>query len=183
MRKEFSLPIIGMEPAVKPAAAATRNGVVGVLATTGTIGSTRFSALLARFADGIEVISRPSPELVELVENGDLHSAHARTVVRHCLEPLLARGADTVILGCTHFPPLRPLISEIAGPDIAIIDTGAAVARQLQRRLAEGGALRTEATGKVRVLATSEPAATTTALAAVWGEPLIAEYLAIPDRG
>jgi glutamate racemase len=177
LREEFpALPIIGMEPAVKPAAAATRNRVVGVLATTGTISSTRFSALLARFAEGIQVISRPSPELVELVERGDLHSPHARTVVRHCLEPLLARGADTVILGCTHFPPLRPLIEEIAGAGVAVIDTGAAVARQVQRRLTERG-LRQQGHGGVRVLVTGDPQAAETALTAVWGEPLAPEHL------
>jgi glutamate racemase len=170
-----------MEPAVKPAAAATRNGVVGVLATTGTIGSTRFSALLARFADGIEVISRPSPELVELVERGDLHSVHARTVVRHCLEPLLARGADTVILGCTHFPPLRPLIEEIVGPRVAIIDTGAAVARQVQRRLAESGSLRTAGQGEVRAFVTGAVENAASAIHAVWGETLEAAALILPE--
>jgi glutamate racemase len=181
LREEFPLPIVGMEPAVKPAAAATRNGTVGVLATAGTLASTRYSALLARFADGIQVISRPSPELVELVERGDLHSVHARCVVRHCLEALLARGADTVILGCTHFPPLRPLIEEIAGPEVAIIDTGAAVARQVQRRLAESGTVTTAARGQVRVLVTGDPQAAHTALAAVWGEPLATERLNLPE--
>jgi len=182
LRDEFGvLPIIGMEPAVKPAAAATHKGVVGVLATAGTIGSTRFSALLARFADGIEVVSRPSPELVELVERGDLRSAHARTVVRHCLDPLLARGADTIILGCTHFPPLRPLIEEVVGSSVAIIDTGAAVARQLQRRLAEQGLLREHHGGDTRVYVTGPAEAAHTALAAVWGETLTAEQLTLPD--
>lgn len=181
LREEFSLPIIGMEPAVKPAAAATRNGMVGVLATAGTLASTRFSALLSRFADGVQVISRPSPELVELVEHGDLHSAHARTVVRHCVEPLLARGADTLILGCTHFPPLRPLIEEIAGPHVAIIDTGAAVARQVQRRLTETGGLRNEPTGSVRVYVTGPVETAARAIGAVWGEALRAERLILEE--
>jgi glutamate racemase len=180
LRSEYALPIVAMEPAVKPAAAATRNGVVGVLATAGTIASTRYAALLARFAAGIQVISRPSPELVELVEQGELRSAHARSVVRHCLEPLLDRGADTVILGCTHFPPLRPLIEEIAGPEVAVIDTGAAVARQLQRRLVEADALNAASkAGSVRVFITGEPLLAQTAVNAVWGEEIRAEHLPV----
>lgn len=168
-RHEPAIPIIGMEPAVKPAAAATRNGIVGVLATAGTLASTRYSALLARFAADIEVVSRPSPELVALVEAGDIDSPLARARVAHCLAPLLAAGADTVILGCTHFPPLRPLIEEQAGPTVAVIDTGSAVARQLQRRLGPLGLLRVPGElGSVRVLVTGDARPHAAAVAAVW---------------
>ncbi len=173
LRGEFDLPIVGMEPAVKPAAQATHNGVVGVLATAGTLASTRYAALLAQFAGQLHVVSRPSPELVALVEAGELDSSRARQVVAHCLEPLLAAGADTIILGCTHFPPLRPLVEAIAGPAVAVIDTGHAVARQLQRRLGAAALLApAEGVATVRLLVTGDPLPYQRAVAAVWGAAL-----------
>lgn len=141
LRSRFTLPIVGMEPAVKPAAAATRSGVVGVLATTGTLSSVKFAALLARFGRGVRVLTEPCPDWVELVEHGEFDSPQARGVIARHVEPLLAAGADTLILGCTHYPFLRPLIAEIAGPDVALIDTGAAVARQTHRLLSAHGLL------------------------------------------
>jgi glutamate racemase len=130
-------PIVGMEPAVKPAAAATRSGVVGVLATTGTLQSAKFAALLDRFATDVRVITQPCPGLVELIEKGDLHSPALRRLLAGYVEPLLAEGADTIILGCTHYPFLKPMLKQMIPADISLIDTGAAVARQLQRLLAE----------------------------------------------
>ena len=137
-------PLVGMEPAVKPAAAATRSGVVGVLATTGTLQSAKFAALLDRFASDVRVITQPCPGLVELIETGDLDSPALRQLLRSYVEPLLAAGCDTLILGCTHYPFLKPLLAQLVPPTVAIIDTGAAVARQLQRLLGERGLLATE---------------------------------------
>ena len=135
LRGQCSIPIIAMEPAVKPAVAATRCGVVGVLATTGTLASARFAALLERYAGDVEIITQGCPGLVEQVEKGELNGAQTRKLIVQYTEPLLARGADTLILGCTHYPFLAPLISDVTGKDVVLIDTGAAVARQLQRRL------------------------------------------------
>ncbi len=135
LRARFSLPIIGMEPAVKPAVAATRSGVVGVLATIGTLESARFAALLEKYAGDVEIVTQGCPGLVEQVELGELDSAKTRDLIRRYTAPLLARGADTFILGCTHYPFLASLIREASGANISLIDTGAAVARQLQRRL------------------------------------------------
>jgi glutamate racemase len=132
-----NLPIIGMEPAVKPAAAATRSGVVGVLATTGTLQSAKFAALLDRFASDVRVITRPCPGLVELIEAGELHSDVTRELLRGYVEPLLAEGCDTLILGCTHYPFIKPLLLELVPPSVSLIDTGMAVAKQLQRLLGE----------------------------------------------
>ncbi|MDZ3993758.1 glutamate racemase [Pseudomonas sp. Teo4] len=129
-------PLVGMEPAVKPAAAATRSGVVGVLATTGTLQSAMFAALLDRFANDVQVITQPCPGLVERIETGDLGSPQLRQLLLGYVQPLLEAGCDTLILGCTHYPFLRPLLAEMVPADVAIIDTGAAVARQLQRLLA-----------------------------------------------
>lgn len=130
-------PLVGMEPAVKPAAAATRSGVVGVLATTGTLQSAKFAALLDRFASDVRVVTQPCPGLVELIEAGDLDSPALRQLLQGYVEPLLAAGCDTLILGCTHYPFLKPLLAHMVPPAVAIIDTGAAVARQLQRLLGE----------------------------------------------
>jgi glutamate racemase len=129
-------PVVGMEPAVKPAAEATRSGVVGVLATTGTLQSSRFAALLDRFASDVRVVTQPCPGLVELIETGDLLSPAVRQLLWSYVEPLLAARCDTIILGCTHYPFLKPLLTQMIPESISLIDTGAAVARQLQRLLA-----------------------------------------------
>jgi glutamate racemase len=134
-------PLVAMEPAVKPAAAATRSGVVGVLATTGTLQSAKFAALLDRFANDVRVITQPCPGLVELIEAGDLHSAELRQLLSGYVAPLLEAGCDTLILGCTHYPFLRPLLAQMVPAEVSLIDTGAAVARQLQRLLAQGDLL------------------------------------------
>lgn len=135
LRQEFGLPIVGMEPAVKPAAAATRSGVVGVLATTGTLQSAQFAALLENYGQNIRVVTQACVGLVECIERGELEGAETRALVSRFVAPLLEAGADTLVLGCTHYPFVKPLIAEIAGPDVVLIDTGAAVAQQLHRRL------------------------------------------------
>lgn len=154
------VPIVAMEPAVKPAAEATRSGVVGVLATTGTLKSARFAALLDRFAGDVRVVTQPCPGLVERIEAGDLSGPQTRELLKRFVEPLLAEGCDTLILGCTHYPFLRPLLRELIPQDISLIDTGTAVARQLERLLrlrgvlADGPAKKTEfwTTGAVETL-------------------------------
>lgn len=133
LRTRLAVPVVGMEPAVKPAAEATRNGTIGVLATVGTLKSARFAALLDRFGGPVNVITQPCPGLVECVERGDLDSPETRSLVRRFVDPVVAGGADTLILGCTHYPFLRPVIEACAGPDVVVVDTGRAVARQVVR--------------------------------------------------
>lgn len=135
LRAKFSLPIVAMEPAVKPAVSATRSGVVGVLATVGTLESARFAALLERYAGTVKIVTQGCPGLVEAVERGDLLGREARMLVERYTAPLLDAGADTLILGCTHYPFLAPLIREVVGASVSLIDTGAAVARELKRRV------------------------------------------------
>lgn len=151
LRQEYTLPIIGMEPAVKPAAAATKTGVIGVLATTGTLKSAQFAALLANYGQHIQVVTQACVGLVECVERGELDAGSTRELVKQYVTPLLEAGADTLVLGCTHYPFVRPLIAEIAGPQIALIDTGAAVARHVQHRLEETGLIASRPTsGKLQ---------------------------------
>jgi glutamate racemase len=135
LRNHFTLPIVAMEPAIKPAAAQTQTGVVGVLATSRTLASHNFVKLFERYGSEAEILPQACPGLVEQVEAGDLAGVKTRNLLERYLSPLLTKGADTLVLGCTHYPFLRPLIQEIAGPNVAVIDSSGAVARQLCRRL------------------------------------------------
>lgn len=141
LRARFALPIVAIEPAIKPAAANTRTGVIGVLATGNTLASKNFERLSARFGADVEILVQACPGLVEQVEAGDLSGGRTRALLERYVLPLLERQADTLVLGCTHYPFLAPLIREIAGPSGAIIDPSAAVARELRRRLADAGLL------------------------------------------
>ncbi|MGC3964818.1 MAG: glutamate racemase [Rhodocyclaceae bacterium] len=168
LRTEWpDLPIIGMEPAVKPAAAATRSGVVGVLATVGTLHSAQFAALLDHFGRGVKVVTRPGVGLVECVERGELASPATRDLLVHHLEPLLSAGADVVVLGCTHYVFLRGLVEEIVGPGVRVIDTGAAVAQQLRRRLQDARLLTDAASGGARFWASGDTVAVARTLRAM----------------
>jgi len=169
VRAALTVPVVAMEPAVKPAAAATRTGVVGVLATVGTLESARLAALLARFGNEITVVTQPAPGLVEQVEAGDLDGPETRRLVAQYTAPLLAAGADTIVLGCTHYPFLRPLIVDVVGPGVTLVDTGAAVARQVVRVLEAKALLRHDAhTGTATFWTSGRPDATTHACAALW---------------
>ena len=137
MREKYSLPIIGMEPAVKPAAEASKNGVIGVLATVGTLKSAQFAGLLESYGRNVKVVTQACVGLVECIERGELNTPETKALIRQYCLPLLADGADTIVLGCTHYPFVKDVICEAVGQEISLIDTGAAVAKQLKRQLAE----------------------------------------------
>ena len=141
LRARFTVPIVAMEPAVKPAAAHTRSGVIGVLATSRTIASDNFAKLHDRFGAEVKILMQACPGLVEQVESGDLSGDRTQALVKQYILPLLAQGADTLVLGCTHYPFLVSLIQEIAGSSVQIIDPSAAIARELRRRLANADLL------------------------------------------
>jgi glutamate racemase len=142
LRERWSIPIVGIEPAIKPAVATTKSGVVGVLATSQTIASTRFARLVETFGSGVNVIAQPCPGLVERVEEGDFSGPATRQLIEGYVRPLIEKGADTIVLGCTHYPFVTPAIAASAGAGIAIIDPAAAVARELRRRLERMDSLR-----------------------------------------
>ena len=133
------IPFIGIEPAVKPAALKSKSGVVGVLATAGTFNGRLYRETKARFAKGVTVIASVADEFVTLVERGETSGARAEAAVRAKVEPLLAAGADHIVLGCTHFPHLKPLIEKVAAGRAEVIDPSAAVARQAKRVLSRLG--------------------------------------------
>jgi glutamate racemase len=181
LRSQFRLPIVAMEPAVKPAVVATRSGVVGVLATVGTLESARFAALLDKYAGEIEIVTQGCPGLVEQVEAGNLAGTETRALVARYVSPLLMHGADTLILGCTHYPFLAPLIREVAGNDIALVDTGAAVARQLQRRLQSELPQRIPGTGGgAQFWSSGEAAQASRIISVLWNETVTVQCLPPP---
>ena len=130
------LPFVGLEPAVKPAVVMSRTGVVGVLATAGTFGGRLYNETKAKFASDVTVLATVADEFVELVERGETSGARAERAVRSKLEPLLLAGCDVIVLGCTHFPHLKPLMERVAAGRAEIIDPSGAVARQARRVLA-----------------------------------------------
>ena len=149
LRTWASVPVFGVEPGLKPALAATRSGVVGVLATRATLASRRYRELVDRVgaqAPGVRFIDGAAHGWVELVESGELTGAHAQALVEAAVRPLLDQGADTLVLGCTHFPFLHARIAQ-AAPGVPLIETGPAVARELQRRLPPALAQDASATG------------------------------------
>ncbi len=139
LRAKLSIPVVAMEPGIKPAAALTQSGVVGAIVTAAMSSSDRMASLLDRFGRDVRVLSVPAPGLVEHVEAADLDSPELRRLLESYVRPLLDAGADTIVLGSTHYVFLRPLIAAIAGDGVSIVDTGSAVARQLAHVLAEAG--------------------------------------------
>jgi len=140
LRSEFpATPFVGMEPAVKPAAETTRSKVVGVLATTATFQGELYASVVERFAAGVQVIPHTLPGLVEQIEAGNLQGEATRAILAAAIQPLLEQGADTLVLACTHYPLVLPLIRSIAGPGVQVIDPSPAIARQAGRLLVQHG--------------------------------------------
>ena len=140
LREEYpNVPFIGMEPAVKPAALGTETGVIGVLATAGTLKGSKYLKTRGQYQDDVRIVEHVGEGFVELVENGILDGPEAFETVKASLQPLLDAGADRIVLGCTHYPFLRPVIEAIAGPSVQVIDPAPAVARQTVRILDEWG--------------------------------------------
>jgi glutamate racemase len=159
LRRTFpQVPFVGMEPAVKPGAERSTEGKIGILATAGTFGSRRYASLMARYAQGVFVFEDPCPGLVEQIEAGELASLETERILWRALEPMLAAGVDTIILGCTHYPFVLPLIQQLVGPGVSVIDPAPAVARQVKRVL-QGRSLlaQTAGAGTLRVYTTGDP--------------------------
>lgn len=140
LREEYpDVPFIGMEPAVKPAAIGTESGVIGVLATAGTLKGSKYLQTRGRYEDDVKIVEHVGQGFVELVEGGILDGPEAEATVRASLQPLIDAGADRIVLGCTHYPFLQPVIERMAGPGVQVIDPAPAVARQTLRVLQEKG--------------------------------------------
>ncbi|WP_454677659.1 glutamate racemase [Achromobacter marplatensis] len=179
-RRHPDLIIIGVEPAIKPAAHLTHSGVVGVFATTGTLASPKFATLVQREAPEVRILLRPCPEWVTLVEQGELSGPRVEAAVRAPVAELRAAGADVLVLGCTHFPFLRDAIQAAAGPGVPLLETGTPVARWLRHQLQERGLLREAGPGELRLETTGSAPALATLASRLLGTTL--EAAATPER-
>ncbi|MBD0824560.1 glutamate racemase [Aestuariibaculum marinum] len=130
LRATYHVPFIGIEPAIKPAALQTKTNSVGILATKGTLSSELFSKTSGLFASNIKVIEQVGEGIVELIERGKVYSEEMRQLLTSYLKPMIEAKIDYLVLGCTHYPYLMPLLIELLPKHVKIIDSGAAVARQ-----------------------------------------------------
>jgi len=144
LRKTYNVPFIGIEPAIKPAALNTKTNAVGILATKGTLSSALFSKTSGRFASHIKVIELEGKGIVELIENGKLYSDEMKALLSQYLAPMIEADIDYLVLGCTHYPYLVPILLDLLPKHVKIIDSGAAVARQTRAVLVEHNLLNTE---------------------------------------
>lgn len=160
LRERFpDIPFVGMEPAVKPAAEGTLTGRVGVLATPATFQGELYASLVERFANGVELYQDTCPGLVAEIEAGRFEGPEIRRILESALRPMLAEGVDSIVLGCTHYPFAIPLIEEIVGPRVRVIDPAPAVARQLGRVLAGRGLLAEGPPAHPRFITSGDPQA------------------------
>ena len=136
-------PFVGMEPAVKPAAEQTLSGKVGVLATPSTFQGELYASVVERFGKDVQIFEATCLGLVKQIERGYLHTYLTRSILQQAIQPMLAEGVDTLVMGCTHFPFVIPLIQQIAGENVRVIDPAPAIARQTERVLIQQYLLRT----------------------------------------
>ncbi len=179
LRSKFSLPIIGIEPAVKPAAAASKTRAIGVLATTRTLTSERYRDLVKRYAqDSIKVVSVPCPGLMECVEAGAWESPHTLSLIHKYLDPIRKANADQIVLGCTHYPFLTKQIQTLAPAGITIIDPSLAVAKELRHRLSLiDGLNETDHEGSERFLISGEAENHRSVVELLWNRPVQLESI------
>ncbi len=159
LREKFpAVQIVGMEPAVKPAAEHTHTGKVGVLATPATFQGALYASVVERFANGVELFQDTCPGLVQQIETGVLHGRETRRILQEALQPMLEKNIDTVVLGCTHYPFVIPLIQRIVGEGVRVIDPAPAVARQTGRLLEAAGMRNlSDAKGSLKFYTSGDP--------------------------
>ena len=176
LRATLTIPVVGIEPGIKPAVAATRSKVVGAIVPAAVGGSDRLASLLDRFGSDVKVIVQPVPGVVEHIEAADLDGPELRRMVEAYIRPMLVQGADTIVLGSTHYVWLKPLLAELA-PNVALIETGAAVARRLGQVLDERGLRATGTRRPDRFWTTGDPATSTRVISSLLGHPVEVEPL------
>lgn len=172
LREKFpDVQFVGMEPAVKPAAEKTRTGKVGVLATPATFQGELYASVVGRFANGVEIFQNTCSGLVQQIEMGNVDGGETRAILQNALAPMIEQNIDAVVLGCTHYPFVIPLIREIAGEKVEVIDPAPAVARQVDRLLEAGGKRRqTPARGSIQFITSGNPAALQSLMPKLLGE-------------
>lgn len=177
LRARHSLPIVAMEPALKPATKKTRSGVVGILATSRTLASDSFACLAQRHGNGVKVLLQACPGFVELVENDELHGNKVNEMVERYVTPLIQQGADTLVLGCTHYPFLSPAIQSVCGARVSVIDPSPAVVRELHRRLRAAELLSTKEKGMEHFWTSGTSDKVQTIISKLRGKPIVINTL------
>jgi glutamate racemase len=172
LREKFPhVQFVGMEPAVKPAAEHTHTGKVGVLATPATFQGALYASVVERFANGVELFQNTCNGLVQQIEQGNLNGEETRQILEDALQPMLKKNIDTVVLGCTHYPFVIPLIQQIVGDDVRVIDPAPAVARQTARLLEARGLRNHSASkGNVKLYTSGDPESLKDLLPTLLGE-------------
>src|SRR5256884_3114823 len=177
LRSEMTIPVIGIEPGIKPAVAATKTGVVGAMVPAAVREWDRLASLLDRFGTDVRVIIQPVPGLVEHIEDADLDGPELRRMVEGYIRPMLDAGADTIVLGSTHYVFLKPVLAELAGPNVALIETGEAVARQLAHVLDERNLRADGAEPQERFWTSGDPIASGRVMTALLKRTVVVEKL------
>lgn len=175
IRAASSLPIVALEPGVKPAASLTRSGVIGVLATTRTLQSERFQRLVGNHANHLRVVAQACPGLAETIEEQGPHSAQVLALLDGFVTPLAAAGADVVVLGCTHYPWVAEAIAARMPAGVSLLDTGEPVARQLERLLGTKNLLG-GGHGHLQIATSGAPARVIATVDRLWGQKLPVEH-------
>jgi len=185
LRERFpDVQFVGMEPAVKPAAEQTFTGKVGVLATPATFQGALYASVVERFANGVELFQNTCTGLVQEIERGNLNGDETRKILNDALSPMLEKNIDTVVLGCTHYPFVIPLVEEIVGEKVRVIDPAPAVAKQVKRLLEAGGMKSPlSARGEVKFYTSGEPTALKSILPKLLGEDGVVERVEWIDSG
>jgi glutamate racemase len=179
LRAVLSVPVIGLEPAVKTGVARTRARRVGVMATSGTLRSERFARLVRDHADGVQVLAQPCPGLADLIEEGHLEGEVLGRRLAELTAPLREAGVDMVVLGCTHYAFASLAIERIFGPGVTLLDSAPAIARRTAHLLDEGGTRRASGRGELRVLTTGDPEKVGPVARRLWDAPVVLEAVAI----
>jgi len=177
LREQTHIPVVAIEPAIKPAANTTRTGVVGVLATTQTLQSESVARLCLEHGEGKRILLQACPGWVEAVEEADLHSPQTEALLRQFVVPLMDQGVDTLVLGCTHYPFLRDTLQRIVGDDVVLIDPAVAVATELTRRLGNDRRMVEQHIGTTRFFTTGDVLHVQQVVAHLWGDGALVEAM------
>lgn len=172
LREVLSIPVVGLEPAVKTGVALTQNRKIGVMATSGTLKSDRFARLVRTYARGVEVVAQPCPGLADLIEEGHLEDQTLFTRLEELTEPLKRAGVDTVVLGCTHYPFVARPLARVLGPKVELVDSAPAIARRTDQLLKDAGLRATSGAGSFRLLTTGDPRKVAPVVSRLWGAPV-----------
>jgi glutamate racemase len=179
LRQTLTVPVIGLEPAVKTGVARTHNKRVAVMATVGTLRSERYARLVRDHGDGVSILAQPCPGLADLIEQGHLDDDVLAARVADLTRPIREARADTVVLGCTHYLFVEDAVRRALGPDVQIVDSGPAIARRLAQVLSAAGLEAAPGLGSLRMWTTGEPRVVQPVVDRLWGEAVDLDRVAI----